>query len=133
MRQFTVFTASTEHDSKTINTITYTCFNSIFEFDYHSFHGITFPYIWVGFLSFYNQFLITHQSYNMLSLLSFWQNEWSIVIPSLSCFPPYKVWYSEMFDHCCLIYLWYDTFWVGSYEPRISMQIVWKCQKHYPI
>ncbi len=32
MRQFTVFTASTEHDSKTINTITYTCFNRIFEF-----------------------------------------------------------------------------------------------------
>ncbi len=31
MRQFTVFTASTEHDSKTINTITYTCFNRIFE------------------------------------------------------------------------------------------------------
>ena len=27
MRQFTVFTASTEHDSKTINTITYTCFD----------------------------------------------------------------------------------------------------------
>ncbi len=26
MRQFTVFTAFTEHDSKTINTITYTCF-----------------------------------------------------------------------------------------------------------
>ncbi len=31
MRQFTVFTASTEHDSKTMNTITYTCFNWIFE------------------------------------------------------------------------------------------------------
>ena len=27
MRQFTVFTAYTEHDSKTINKITYTCFN----------------------------------------------------------------------------------------------------------
>ncbi len=25
-----MFTASTEHDSKTINTITYTCFNRIF-------------------------------------------------------------------------------------------------------
>ncbi len=32
MRQFTVFTAYTEHDSKTINTITYTCFNRNFEF-----------------------------------------------------------------------------------------------------
>ena len=29
MRQFIVFTASTEHGSKTINTITYTCFNRI--------------------------------------------------------------------------------------------------------
>ncbi len=28
-----MFTASTEHDSKTINTITYTCFNRIFEFN----------------------------------------------------------------------------------------------------
>ena len=27
VRQFTVFTAPTEHDSNTINTITYTCFN----------------------------------------------------------------------------------------------------------
>ena len=34
-----MFTASTEHDSKTINTITYTCFNRI---DYQPFHGITF-------------------------------------------------------------------------------------------
>ena len=31
---FTVFTASTEHDSKTTNTITYTCFNRIIEFDF---------------------------------------------------------------------------------------------------
>ncbi len=34
LRQFTVFTAYTEHDSTTINTITYTCFNRINEFNY---------------------------------------------------------------------------------------------------
>ncbi len=28
-----MFTASTEHDSETINTITYTCFNRIFELE----------------------------------------------------------------------------------------------------
>ena len=32
MRHFTVFTASTEHDSKTMNTITYTCFNRIHQY-----------------------------------------------------------------------------------------------------
>ena len=33
MRQFTVFTASTEHESKTINTINYTYFYRIIEFN----------------------------------------------------------------------------------------------------